>query len=115
MEATPSLNVFAFAGRGTVPRLNKLLAFRDEFRERWDLEPGSCNAGLSQDYANFLIKVLQRTYEEYGELSKENIYKVGIEEVMTGKPTYTEGILMKEYKFTPETAPDPVVGGDYFM
>jgi branched-chain amino acid transport system substrate-binding protein len=91
------------------------MVFRDEFRERWDLEPGSCNAGLSQDYANFLVKVLQRTYEKYGELNRETIYKVGIEEVMTGKLTYADGMLMKEYKFAPETAPDPVVGGDYFM
>jgi branched-chain amino acid transport system substrate-binding protein len=92
----------------------KALEFEANYKQRFGAEPGPSNAGLAYDWAGFLIKVLQRTYDEYGELTKDAVYKVGTEEVMTGELTYTDGILMKEYKFTPETAPDPVVGPDNF-
>jgi branched-chain amino acid transport system substrate-binding protein len=33
----------------------------------------------------------------------------------TGELTYTDGILMKEYKFTAESLPDMLVGKGYFV
>jgi branched-chain amino acid transport system substrate-binding protein len=90
-------------------------AFRDDFTQRWGFEPSPSAAGLSYDEACFFIKIAQRTYEKYGELTRETLYKVGMEEVVTGKLTYTDGILMEEYKYTPETMPDFVVGKGYFI
>jgi branched-chain amino acid transport system substrate-binding protein len=52
--------------------------------------------------------------KEYGELNKETLYKFGQEKIQTGEFTYTAGIVMKEYKYTSETAPDPVVGEGFY-
>ena len=37
------------------------------------------------------------------------------EYVITGKLTYKSGTVNNEYKFTPETFPEPVVAGGYYM
>lgn len=89
--------------------------FRDEFEEKWGILPSPSSGGLAYDMANFFIKLAQETYEEYGELSRETLYKVGQEKLWAGKLTYTDGILMEEYKYTPETIPDPIVGKGYFI
>ena len=89
--------------------------FAKEFEERWGITPSPSAAGLAYDNANFFIKVCERTLEKYGELNSETLYKVAVEEVETGKLTYTDGIIMEEYKFTPETMPDPVVGKGYYI
>jgi branched-chain amino acid transport system substrate-binding protein len=34
---------------------------------------------------------------------------------MTGHLTYNVGLVMKEYKYLPETAPDPLIGESHFM
>lgn len=34
---------------------------------------------------------------------------------MTGRLTYADGIMMKEYKYAPETFPDLIVGNDHYM
>jgi branched-chain amino acid transport system substrate-binding protein len=91
------------------------VAFKDDFEARWGIEPSPSSAGLAYDEANFFIKVLQATYEEYGELTSETIHKTGMEKMWTGELTYTDGILMKEYKFTEESLPDMVVGKGYFV
>lgn len=91
------------------------VAFRDEFTKRWGIEPSPSSAGLAYDEANFFIKVLQETYKEKGELTSESIFQVGKEKLFTGELTYTDGILMQEYKFTPESLPDMVVGKGYFV
>lgn len=90
-------------------------AFRDRFEKKWGVKPSASSAGLMYDGAGFLIKILRKTYELYGELNSKTIHKVAHELVRTGKLTYTEGILMKEYKYTPETVPDPVVDKDHFI
>jgi branched-chain amino acid transport system substrate-binding protein len=89
-------------------------AFVKAFEEKYDYEPTFGAGGLVYDSTSFFIKVCERTIEKYGELNSENFYKVCTEEVATGKLTYTEGAVMPEYKFTPETMPDPVVGPDHF-
>ncbi|MBN1535436.1 MAG: ABC transporter substrate-binding protein [Anaerolineales bacterium] len=93
----------------------KAVAFKDEFTERWGIEPSPSSAGLAFDEANFFIKVLQQTYQDSGELTSASVYKTGKEKMMTGELTYTDGILMQEYKFLPETMPDMVVGEGYFV
>ena len=54
-------------------------------------------------------------YQETGELSSESIYNFVKDNIWTGDWTYTDGIVMNEYKYTPETVPDPVVGKGYYI
>jgi branched-chain amino acid transport system substrate-binding protein len=93
----------------------KAVAFKDEFTKRWGIEPSPSSAGLAYDEANFFIKVLQETYKDKGELTSDAIYQVGKEKLFTGQLTFTDGILMKEYKFSSESVPDMVVGKGYFV
>ena len=96
----------------TTPEAKK---FRDDFKAKYGFEPGASSGGLCYDTVGYFIKVLQETYKKYGALTRENFAKIAEEDVVTGKLTY-EGILMKEYKYTPETMPDPVVGkGNYIF
>ncbi len=89
--------------------------FKDRFEEEWDQKPSASSSGLAFDGANYLIKILRKTYHLFGELNSETIQKVNHHLVRTGDLTYENGILMKEYKYTPETSPDPVVGKDYYI
>jgi branched-chain amino acid transport system substrate-binding protein len=88
--------------------------FAKEFKEKWGIDPSPSAAGLSYDSTNFFVKVAEATLKEYGELNKETLYKFGQEKIQTGEFTYTAGIVMKEYKYTSETAPDPVVGEGFY-
>ena len=94
---------------------DEAVAFRDEFTQRWGSEPSPSSAGLAYDEANFFIKILQETYKDHNELSSETIYQTAKDKVWTGELTYTDGILMSEYKFTKESLPDMVVGKGYFV
>ncbi len=91
------------------------IAFRDAFRERWGFEPSPSAAGLAYDETRFFIQIAQRAFEKYGELTRETLYQIGREEVVTGQISFTDGILMEEYVITPESAPDFVVGEGYFV
>jgi len=93
---------------------NKARAFATEFQARWGMPPSPSSAGLAYDAANFFIQIAQATYEQYGVLDKETLYKFGQEKVQTGQFTYTDGLVMTEYKYTDETAPDPIVGKGYY-
>ena len=64
------------------------------------------------------IKILDRTLELHGTLDKETIHKTILDEVNTGKLTYGKAdgaIIMSEYKYAPETLPDPVLGPDSYF
>jgi branched-chain amino acid transport system substrate-binding protein len=89
-------------------------AWAEEFEERFGLKPGP-GIAVGYDYANFFIKILEGTYEKYGELNSETILKFAREEVSTGQLTYTDGLFHKELKWTPETTPEMVVGEDYYL
>ncbi|MBN1658464.1 MAG: ABC transporter substrate-binding protein [Anaerolineae bacterium] len=91
------------------------IKFRDDFQARWDFEPSPSAAGLAYDEARFFIQIAQHTYDKTGELTRESLYQVGREDLATGKLSFTDGILMKEYKLTAESMPDFVVGSDYFV
>ncbi len=93
----------------------KAQEFRDTFKAKWDFEPSPSAAGLAYDETNYFIKIAQRTFEKYGTLDRESLYKVGREELATGQLSYGDGILMKEYKLTQESMPDFVVGSGYFV
>ncbi len=89
--------------------------FAADYEKKWGITPSTSAAGLSYDFANFFIKVLQTTLQDYGELTSETIYKTGKEKVWTGQLTYTDGIVMSEYKYSEDTIPDMVVGKGYYI
>jgi len=91
------------------------VAFKDEFTKRCGHRAQPSSAGLAYDEANFFIKVLQQALQDTGELTSASIFKTGQEKMWTGQLTFTEGILMKEYKFTTDTLPDMVVGQGAFV
>lgn len=93
----------------------KAVAFKDDFTKRFGIEPSPSAAGLAYDETNFFIKILQQVYKDYGNLNKENIYQEGKDKVWTGQLNYTDGILMKEYNFSPQSIPDMEVGKGHFV
>ena len=90
-------------------------AFAETFADRWGMEPSPSSAGLSYDGTKFFLAVAQAAYDEYGELSSDIIYNFVKDNVWTGDWTFTNGIVMNEYKTTPEDVPDPVVGKGYYI
>ncbi len=89
--------------------------FKEAFTKKYGFEPGPSTAGLCYDTATFFRKVLQTTLEKYGDLTTENLMKCAEEMVVPGELSLTEGIMMKEYKYTKENFPDLEVGNDYYM
>jgi branched-chain amino acid transport system substrate-binding protein len=90
-------------------------AFAKKFEETAGFPPSPSAAGLSYDGSNFFIALAKQIYEETGELSSETIYNFVKDNIWTGEWTYTDGIVMSEYKTTPEDVPDPVVGKGYYI
>lgn len=88
-------------------------AWAKEFESRFGYAPGAGGAGMNYDLGCFFVKIAKRTVDKYGKLDAEAIYKVGRDEVRTGKLTYSsaDGALFnKRYRYTSESTPDPVVG-----
>jgi branched-chain amino acid transport system substrate-binding protein len=87
--------------------------------KRFNMKPSPSAGGLSYDGVNFFVKILKRALEKSGKLDKETIHKVIVEEVNTGKLTYSKAdgaIIMNEYRYNKDTNPDPVVARDgYFF
>jgi branched-chain amino acid transport system substrate-binding protein len=90
-------------------------AFAADFEERWGVAPSSSAAGLAYDGARLFIQVAQQALSEHGALTSETIYRWASANLQTGEWSYTDGIVMEEYRYTPETLPDPVVGEGYYM
>lgn len=94
-------------------------AWAEAFEKRFNMKPSPSAGGLSYDGVNFFVKILKRALEKSGKLDKETIHKVIVEEVNTGKLTYSKAdgaIIMNEYRYNKDTAPDPVVARDgYFF
>jgi branched-chain amino acid transport system substrate-binding protein len=91
------------------------LQFAEDFEARTGTPPSPSSAGLSYDGMNFFLKVLQDTYDTYGELSSENVYNTVQEKVWTGDLVFTTddgAIVMSEYNFS--DPPDPIVGKGYY-
>lgn len=91
------------------------IEFATEFEEQWGITPSTSAAGLAYDQTGFFIQIAQAAFDEYGELNRDILYQVGQDQLWAGELTYTDGIIMEEYKYTPETVPDPVVGEGYFI
>jgi branched-chain amino acid transport system substrate-binding protein len=87
----------------------------EAFKARWAVPPSPSAAGLAYDGANMFIQIAEHALTEYGELSSETVYRWAKENLQTGKWSYTDGIVMEEYKYTPDTVPDPIVGKGYYI
>jgi len=88
--------------------------FAKEFESRYNLSPSTSSAGLAHDGTLMFLQIAEQAYEEYGELTSENIQKFVEEKVWTGEWSMTNGIVMKEYLYNQETIPDPKVGPGYY-
>ncbi len=89
--------------------------FVKDFREIYGFIPSASTGGLAYDKTTFFIQIAEETLEEYGELTRKTLYDYGREKLWTGETTYQGGAVMNEYKYTPESIPDPVVGKNYFI
>jgi branched-chain amino acid transport system substrate-binding protein len=89
--------------------------FAKDFEAEYGFTPSPSSGGLSYDYYNMFIAIAQDVYNEYGELTAERLDQFVRDNVWTGQWTYTDGIVMEEYEYTPETIPDPVVGAGKFI
>ena len=100
-----------------IPQLgsDKAKTWAGEFEAKWGMKPSPSAGGLAYDWSNMFIKLLEATLAEYGELNSETIYTFGREKLWTGEFTYTDGIIMPMYKYTPETIPDMVIGKEGFI
>jgi branched-chain amino acid transport system substrate-binding protein len=90
-------------------------AFAGQFEERWGTIPSPSAAGLAYDGTNMFIEIARQALAEYGELSSATVYNWTRDNLQSGRWSYTGGIVMEEYKYTPETMPDPVVGEGYYI
>ncbi len=95
--------------------ISRARQFAEQFEKRWGFKPSPAAAGLAFDYTNFTIRIATEALNKYGKINRETLYRVGREELITGKLSYMDGIVMREYQYTPETAPDPQVGEGAFM
>ena len=93
--------------------------FAAAYEKKYGSKPGPASGGLSYDVTNFFIKIARRALEKYGKLDRETIHKIALEEVATGKLTYTAkdgAIMMAKFQYTEQTMPDPVYSPDtWFM
>lgn len=89
-------------------------AYKQEFERRYEFMPSASCGGLAYDATNFFIAIAQAVYEQTGELNSETIFAFIKDKVWTGEWSYKGGIVMEEYKYTPESIPDPVVGPGYY-
>ena len=60
------------------------------------------------------IEIARQVYRETGELSSISLADFSKNRLQTGMWSYTAGHIMQEYRYTPETLPDPQVGPGYF-
>lgn len=84
-----------------------------DVKAKFGYNPSPSSGGLSFDGINFMIKLLKRTLEREGKLDKVSVHKVMVEEINTGKLTYTKAdgaMIMNKYQYTAKTMPDPVLG-----
>jgi branched-chain amino acid transport system substrate-binding protein len=89
--------------------------FADDYKAKYGKTPSPSASGLSYDFANFFIKILQTTLADSGSITSDTLYKTAQDKLWTGKLTYTDGIIMSNYDFSADSIPDPVVGGGHYI
>ena len=93
----------------------KAKKFAADYKVKFGKDPSAAAAGLTYDWTNFFIKLLQQTLADQGSLSSATIYKEAQDKLWTGLLTYTDGIIMSSYDFSATSIPDPVVGKGHYV
>jgi branched-chain amino acid transport system substrate-binding protein len=93
----------------------KAKKFAADYKAKFGNDPSAAAAGLTYDWTNFFIKLLQQTLADQGSLTSETIYKEAQDKLWTGQLTYTDGIIMSSYDFSADSIPDPVVGKGHYV
>ncbi len=104
----------------SIPKLatKEALQWVKVVKAKYGFNPSPSAGGLAYDGTRMFIKVLQRTYELHGTLNRETIHKTMVEEVNTGKLTYSKkdgAIIMNRYEYNADTIPDMVVAPDAYF
>lgn len=89
--------------------------FAADFKDKYGYDPAPAAGGQVYDYTRFFIKVANECLVEYGKLDSETLFKFSQEKLITGQVTFTDGVLMDEYKYDAGSSPDPVVGEGYYV
>jgi branched-chain amino acid transport system substrate-binding protein len=89
--------------------------FAADYEAKYGSKPSPSAAGLSFDFSNFFIKIMNQTLADQCEITSETLYKTAQDQLWTGKLTYTDGIIMSNYDYSPDTIPDPVVGKGHYI
>jgi branched-chain amino acid transport system substrate-binding protein len=98
----------------TTPEAKK---WAEDIKAKYGFNPSPSAGGLCYDGANMFIKILKRTLEKYGEITKENIHRIFVDEVQKGQLTFSKAdgaLIMNEYRYNADSVPDPVVGKDAY-
>lgn len=94
---------------------DKAKAFAADYEAKYGSKPSPSASGLSYDFSNFFIKILNQTLADQCEITSASLYKTAQEQLWTGKLTYTDGIIMTNYDYSLESIPDPVVGKGHYI
>ncbi|HEX9044421.1 MAG TPA: ABC transporter substrate-binding protein [Candidatus Limnocylindrales bacterium] len=94
---------------------DKAKAFEAAYKAKYGSDPSAAAAGLSYDWSNFFIKVLQQTLADQGSITSATLYKEAQDKLWTGQLAYTDGIIMSNYDFSADSIPDPVVGKGHYI
>jgi branched-chain amino acid transport system substrate-binding protein len=89
--------------------------FAADYEAQFGSKPSPSAAGLSYDFSNFFIKIMNQTLAEQCEITSETLYKTAQDELWTGQLTYTDGIIMSNYDYSEDSIPDPVVGKGHYI
>lgn len=87
--------------------------FAKDFEAKFGYSPSASTGGIGYDSAKMWIEMAKGAIEQSGSLTSESLFKFIKDNVETGKWSYKNGIVMKEYKWGEDT-PDPVIGADYY-
>lgn len=94
---------------------DKAKAFQAAYKAKYGSDPSAAASGLTYDWTNFFIKLLQQTLTDQGSLTSATIYKEAQDKLWTGQLKYTDGIIMSSYDFNADSIPDPVVGKGHYI
>jgi len=94
---------------------DKAKKFQSDYKAKFGSDPSAAAAGLSYDWTNFFIKVLNSTIADQGSITSDTLMKEAQDKLWTGQLTYTDGIIMSSYDFNADSIPDPVVGKGHYI
>ncbi len=94
---------------------DKAKKFQSDYKAKYGTDPSAAAAGLSYDWTNFFIKVMQATLTDQGSITSDTLMKEVQDKLWTGQLTYTDGIIMSSYDFNADSIPDPVVGKGHYI